>query len=87
MADGRRTTTSLAEPANKLLLPLHPKARAYGMPIISGHVGADAAACMLAVDVANEERLIAIMDIGTNRIDCRQPAQTFCRFLSRRTGV
>jgi uncharacterized 2Fe-2S/4Fe-4S cluster protein (DUF4445 family) len=66
MADGRRTTTSLAEPANKLLLPLHPKARAYGMPIISGHVGADAAACMLAVDVANEERLIAIMDIGTN---------------------
>lgn len=66
MADGHRTTTSLAEPANKLLLPLHPKARAYGMPIISGHVGADAAACMLAVDVANEERLIAIMDIGTN---------------------
>src|SRR5690606_6774981 len=30
------------------------------------HVGADAAACMLAVDLANEERLVAIMDIGTN---------------------
>jgi len=28
--------------------------------------GADAAACMLAVDLANEERLVAIMDIGTN---------------------
>ena len=66
MADGRRPTTSLAEPAKKLLLPLHPKARVYGLPIISGHVGADAAACMLAVDIANEERLIAIMDIGTN---------------------
>ena len=36
------------------------------MPIISGHVGADAAACMLAVDIANEDRVVAIMDIGTN---------------------
>ncbi len=66
MAEGRRTTTSLAEPAKKLLLPLHPRARAYGLPIISGHVGADAAACMLAADLANEERLVAVMDIGTN---------------------
>jgi uncharacterized 2Fe-2S/4Fe-4S cluster protein (DUF4445 family) len=66
MAEGRRTTTSLVESAKRLLLPLHPKARIYGMPIISGHVGADAAACMLAVDLANEERLVAVMDIGTN---------------------
>lgn len=66
MADGRRTTTSLAETAKKLHLPLHPRARIYGMPIISGHVGADAAACMLAVDVGNEDRLVAVMDIGTN---------------------
>jgi len=66
MAEGRRFSTSLAELAKKLLLPLHPKARVYGLPIISGHVGADAAACMLAVDLANETRLIAIMDIGTN---------------------
>ena len=66
MAEGNRTTTSLAESAKKLLLPLHPQARVYGLPIISGHVGADAAACMLAVDLANEERLVAIMDIGTN---------------------
>jgi len=66
MAEGKRTTTSLAAPVKKLLLPLHPRARVYGLPIISGHVGADAAACMLAVDLANEERMIAIMDIGTN---------------------
>jgi uncharacterized 2Fe-2S/4Fe-4S cluster protein (DUF4445 family) len=66
MADGHRPTTSLVVPAKKLLLPLHPRARVYGLPIISGHVGADAAACMLAVDIANEERLIAVMDIGTN---------------------
>jgi uncharacterized 2Fe-2S/4Fe-4S cluster protein (DUF4445 family) len=66
MAQGFRTSTSLSEPARRLLPLLHPKARVYGLPIISGHVGADAAACMLAVDVANEERLIALMDIGTN---------------------
>jgi uncharacterized 2Fe-2S/4Fe-4S cluster protein (DUF4445 family) len=44
----------------------HGAARVYGGPIVSGHVGADAAACMLAVDLAHEDRLIAIMDIGTN---------------------
>lgn len=66
MAEGRRTTTSLSESARRLLLPIHPKARVYGMPIISGHVGADAAACMLAVDLAHEDRLVAVMDIGTN---------------------
>ncbi len=66
MAEGKRTTTSLTASAKKLLLPLHPRARVYGLPIISGHVGADAAACMLAVDLANEERLVAVMDIGTN---------------------
>jgi uncharacterized 2Fe-2S/4Fe-4S cluster protein (DUF4445 family) len=66
VASGARTTTSLSELAKRLGLPVHPKARVYGMPIISGHVGADAAACMLAVDIANEERLVAVMDIGTN---------------------
>ena len=66
MADGRRTTTSLAAAAGRLLLPIHPRARVYGLPVISGHVGADAAACMLAVDLANEDRLVAVMDIGTN---------------------
>ncbi|HWA84647.1 MAG TPA: ASKHA domain-containing protein [Opitutus sp.] len=66
VAAGKRPTTSLAEPARRLGLPVHPKARVYGLPIISGHVGADAAACLLAVDIANEERLVALMDIGTN---------------------
>ena len=66
VAEGRRTTTSLSESASKLGLPLHPQARVCGLPIISGHVGADAAACLLAVDLAHEERLVAIMDIGTN---------------------
>lgn len=66
MAEGKRTTTSLISNGRRCLLPIHPNARVYGLPIISGHVGADAAACMLAVDLANEERLVVIMDIGTN---------------------
>ncbi len=66
LAAGERASTSLAATARSLGLPLHPRARVYGLPIISGHVGADAAACMLAVDLAREERLVAIMDIGTN---------------------
>jgi uncharacterized 2Fe-2S/4Fe-4S cluster protein (DUF4445 family) len=66
MAEGKRTSTSLSETGLRSLLPIHPKARVYGAAIISGHVGADAAACMLAVDLAHEERLIAVMDIGTN---------------------
>ena len=66
MAAGKRTTTSLIETGRRCLLPVHPEARVYGLPIISGHVGADAAACMLAVGMAEEERLVAIMDIGTN---------------------
>lgn len=66
LASGKRVSTSLADNAGRLGLPIHPKARIYGLPIISGHVGADAAACMLAVDLAHEDRLVAIMDIGTN---------------------
>jgi uncharacterized 2Fe-2S/4Fe-4S cluster protein (DUF4445 family) len=66
MSKGKRATTSLFESPKRLLLPIHPKARIYGLPLISGHVGADAASCMLAVNIANEEHLVTIMDIGTN---------------------
>jgi uncharacterized 2Fe-2S/4Fe-4S cluster protein (DUF4445 family) len=66
MMGGKRATTSLIQTGLRSLLPIHPKARVYGGPVISGHVGADAAACMLAADLAHEERLVAIMDIGTN---------------------
>jgi uncharacterized 2Fe-2S/4Fe-4S cluster protein (DUF4445 family) len=66
MAEGKRTTTALVSTGRRSLLPIHPEARVYGAPVISGHVGADAAACMLAIDLAHEDRLVAIMDIGTN---------------------
>jgi uncharacterized 2Fe-2S/4Fe-4S cluster protein (DUF4445 family) len=63
---GHRTSTSLIAPAQQLGLLTHPRARAYGLPLVGSHVGADAAACLLAIDAANEDRLIALMDIGTN---------------------
>jgi uncharacterized 2Fe-2S/4Fe-4S cluster protein (DUF4445 family) len=66
MAEGKRSTTSLTDTGQHCLLPIDPQARVYGAPIVSGHVGADAAACMLAADLAHEDRLIAIMDLGTN---------------------
>jgi uncharacterized 2Fe-2S/4Fe-4S cluster protein (DUF4445 family) len=65
-AEGKRASTALLETGRRCLLPIHPQARVWGAPVISGHVGADAAACMLAVDLAREERLVAVMDIGTN---------------------
>ncbi len=66
VAEGKRATTSLTTTGRRSLLPIHPNARVYGLPIISGHVGADAAACLLAVGLAHEDRLVAVMDIGTN---------------------
>ena len=66
MAAGRRATTALTTSGRRSLLPIHPKARVYGAPIVSGHVGADAAACMLAIGIGREDRLVALMDIGTN---------------------
>ncbi len=64
--EGKRASTSLTTTGQRSLLPVNPQACVYGPPIVSGHVGADAAACMLAVDIANEDRVIAVMDIGTN---------------------
>ena len=64
--EGKRADTVVTLPGSKSLLPIHPKARVYGGPIISGHLGADAAACMLAIDIAHEDRIVAVMDIGTN---------------------
>lgn len=63
---GQRTTTTVTTSGAALKLPVHPRARVLGLPIIACHVGADAAANLLAVDLPREDRLVAIMDIGTN---------------------
>ena len=63
---GERKTTSLEVAARKLRLPLHPEARVYGLPLVSSHVGADAAACLLATGLAERDEVAMVMDVGTN---------------------
>jgi uncharacterized 2Fe-2S/4Fe-4S cluster protein (DUF4445 family) len=45
---------------------VHPAARVYGLPIIGSHVGADAAACVLATGLFESDEVTALLDIGTN---------------------
>ena len=66
LLEGKRSSTGLSVPARRLRLPIHREARVQSLPLISGHVGADTAACLLAIDLASEERLVALMDVGTN---------------------
>jgi uncharacterized 2Fe-2S/4Fe-4S cluster protein (DUF4445 family) len=66
LREGKRSSTSLSVPARRLRLPMHREARVQSLPLISGHVGADTAACLLAIDLAHEDRLVALMDVGTN---------------------
>jgi uncharacterized 2Fe-2S/4Fe-4S cluster protein (DUF4445 family) len=66
LREGRAQTTSIAQTALRLRLPIHPEAYVYGLPVIGSHVGADAAACLLATGIAEGDEICAIMDIGTN---------------------
>ena len=66
LRDGKSATTSLTVEARRLRLPLHPLAEVYGLPLIGSHVGADAAACLLATGIADKDEICAILDIGTN---------------------
>ncbi|QYK40185.1 MAG: DUF4445 domain-containing protein [Paracoccaceae bacterium] len=45
---------------------VNPAARAYMLPCIAGHVGADAAAVALAEEPQNSDDLVLIVDVGTN---------------------
>ena len=63
---GQTTTTAVSRAARELRLPCHPQARLYALPIVGGHVGGDAAACLLAVAPHHSDELVAIMDLGTN---------------------
>lgn len=64
--DGTAATTSLSRTARRLRLPIHPRARVYGLPLIGSHVGADAAAVLLATGLAQRGEIGVVMDIGTN---------------------
>ena len=52
--------------ASEIDIELHPNARAYLLPCIAGHVGADTAAVMLAETPWTREEISLIIDVGTN---------------------
>ncbi|MEE2672619.1 MAG: ASKHA domain-containing protein [Myxococcota bacterium] len=52
--------------ATELDLGLHPGARAYLLPCIAGHVGADTAAMLLAEAPWEDEGATLLVDVGTN---------------------
>jgi uncharacterized 2Fe-2S/4Fe-4S cluster protein (DUF4445 family) len=53
-------------PASELDIELHPNARAYLLPCIAGHVGADSAAVLLAETPWLRDEISLIIDVGTN---------------------
>ena len=63
---GRRATTALEAPARRLGLHLNPQARVIGLPIIGSHVGADTTACLTAIGMADIDRPVMLVDVGTN---------------------
>ena len=61
------TSGALSLKASELdLTALNPAARAYLLPCIAGHVGADAAAVALSEAPERSDDLVLIVDVGTN---------------------
>ncbi len=52
--------------ASEADIHLHPNARAYFLPCIAGHVGADTAAVLLAERPWDREEITLVIDVGTN---------------------
>jgi uncharacterized 2Fe-2S/4Fe-4S cluster protein (DUF4445 family) len=51
---------------SELDLKLHPNARAYVLPCIAGHVGADTAGVILSESPHTSEEMTLVVDVGTN---------------------
>ena len=59
-------SSALEMPARDAGLHLAPAARLYALPCIAGHVGADAAAVVLAEAPHERDEISLIVDVGTN---------------------
>jgi len=64
--EGRATTSAVSRRAHELGLLVHPLARVTGGTLIASHVGADAAADLVAVDALERGGSFLLVDIGTN---------------------
>ena len=60
------TDESVRLQASELDLSFHPGARAYTLPCIAGHVGADAAAMVLSEAPYLRDEVTLLVDVGTN---------------------
>jgi uncharacterized 2Fe-2S/4Fe-4S cluster protein (DUF4445 family) len=60
------TDAATCVPAASLGLSLAPAARVYALPCIAGHVGADAAAVLLAEAPWERDEVTLLVDVGTN---------------------
>jgi uncharacterized 2Fe-2S/4Fe-4S cluster protein (DUF4445 family) len=59
-------STRIVKLAYELGLLMHPRGRVIGSPIIASHVGADAAADLVAVGAIHRREPFLLIDIGTN---------------------
>ena len=60
------TERAVTLPARQLDLGVHPGARAYLLPCIAGHVGADTAGMLLAEAPYSNDAITLLVDVGTN---------------------
>lgn len=66
MRAGQAETTTISRLAHQVGLLVGPRARVIGAPLISGHVGADIAADLVALDFGSKPGISLLVDIGTN---------------------
>lgn len=71
LLDGARESTELLALSHELALWSHPQARVWGAPLVSGHVGADVSADLIAAGFADRggerpQGVTMLVDVGTN---------------------
>jgi len=64
--EGRAAASTVTRRAHELGILVNPQARITGGPLIASHVGADAAADLVAVDAVVRGGSFLLVDIGTN---------------------
>ena len=64
--NGTEPTTMISRRAHEAGFLMHPQGRVTGGPLIASHVGADAAADLVAVDAVERGGSFLLVDIGTN---------------------
>ncbi len=66
LREGRAESTTVVRLGHQVGLLVGPRARVIGVPLISGHVGGDISADLLATDFGSRPGVSLLVDIGTN---------------------